>query len=172
MTSILVAGLGNIFHRDDAFGVVVAQELAHLSLPMGVRVQEFGIRGIDLAFALLDGYDVTILIDTTARGNAPGTLYTIEPDLGRLPVAHRPAMDSHELDPLAVLHAAQRMGAQLGRIVLVGCEPSDLDGSETGLMGLTDPVQAAVAPAVEIVLHLISSLAGNKQSEYQEEVSR
>src|ERR1043165_4095819 len=79
---ILVAGLGNVFLGDDAFGVVVAQRLHSRALPAGVDVADFGIRGIDLAYSLPD-YDAAVLIDTTARGGAPGTLYVIEPEVGQ-----------------------------------------------------------------------------------------
>ncbi|MGH7848434.1 MAG: hydrogenase maturation protease, partial [Candidatus Binatia bacterium] len=72
---ILVAGIGNIFLGDDGFGVEVARELAKRKLPESVRVVDFGIRGFDLAYALLDGYDLTILVDAAPRGGLPGTLY-------------------------------------------------------------------------------------------------
>src|SRR5882672_1813652 len=81
---ILVAGIGNIFLGDDAFGSEVARKLQQCSLPKDVRVVDFGIRGFDLAYALLDGHEVTILVDATPRGGEPGTLYTIEPDLSEL----------------------------------------------------------------------------------------
>src|SRR6516225_7125141 len=79
---ILVAGIGNIFLGDDAFGVEVARRLAARPQPDGVRVADFGIRGIDLTYALLDGYETVILVDATPRGGQPGTLYVIEPDVG------------------------------------------------------------------------------------------
>src|ERR1051325_7107702 len=82
--SLLVAGIGNIFMGDDAFGCEVARRLSARTLPAGVRVVDFGIRGFDLAYAIMDGPDVTVLVDATPRGGAPGTVYTIEPDLNDL----------------------------------------------------------------------------------------
>ena len=81
---ILVAGIGNIFMGDDAFGVEVARRLSQRTLPAGVRVSDFGIRGFDLAYALQDGYETTILIDACPRGEEPGTLFVVEPDLAEI----------------------------------------------------------------------------------------
>ncbi len=82
---ILIAGIGNIFLGDDAFGVEVVRRLSRSArkLPDEVRIVDFGIRGFDLAYALMEGYEVAILVDATPRGGVPGTLYTIEPDLQR-----------------------------------------------------------------------------------------
>jgi hydrogenase maturation protease len=109
---VLIAGIGNIFHGDDAFGVEVAARLARRSLPAEARVVDFGIRGFDLAYALLDGYDVTILVDTTARGGAPGTLYTIEIDPNAPSGLDEPRIDvaTHGMNPMRVLQMAQTMG--------------------------------------------------------------
>ena len=80
---ILIAGIGNIFLGDDAFGVEVARRLVRRRLPDGVRVVDFGIRGLDLTYALLDGYEAVILVDAAPRGGPPGTLYVLEPPAGR-----------------------------------------------------------------------------------------
>ena len=143
---ILVAGIGNIFHGDDAFGVEVANRLFKRTLPPEVRVVDFGIRGFDLAYALLDGYDVTILVDATTRGRAPGSLYTIEIDSnstggldeGQFNVA------THGMNPMRVLQLARSMGGVAGRILLVGCEPETLGSEEEGQMGLSASVAAVV----------------------------
>ena len=81
MSPILVAGIGNIFNGDDGFGVAVAQRMARREPPAGVTIKDFGIRGLDLTYALLDGYAAAVLIDTAQRGEPPGTLYVIEPDV-------------------------------------------------------------------------------------------
>lgn len=156
LPSILVAGIGNIFHGDDSFGVEVIQRLASSSLPGNVRLMDIGIRGVDLAFAMLDGYDAIILIDTTSQGGAPGTLYTMELDPDDLPDGASLA-NSHGLDPAFVLSAAKSMGARFGKLFLVGCEPLVLE-SEDGHIGLSDVVQAAVRPAVDTVQRLLQSL--------------
>jgi|GEM_PF-1757174 len=118
--SILVAGIGNIFLGDDAFGSEVARRLMERELPDEVRVVDFGICGFDLAYALLDGYDVTIFIDATPRGEAPGTLYTIEPDLDEIdePEGEGMMVETHGMNPLKVLSMVKSMGGEFRRILL------------------------------------------------------
>jgi hydrogenase maturation protease len=152
--NILVAGIGNIFQGDDAFGCEVARVLSTRTLPAGVRVVDFGIRGLDLTYALLDRPDLAIFVDAMPRGGEPGTIYTIEPDLENLGTANQ-MPDPHGMDPVRVLGMAKTMGGQLGRILLVGCEPGDL-GGEDGRMGLTEPVSAAIGEAAGIVESLIA----------------
>jgi hydrogenase maturation protease len=154
--SILVAGIGNIFNRDDAFGVWVATKLARASLPENVRVVDFGIRGFDLVLALLDGYDLTIFVDTVSRGGAPGSLYTLEPDLDAIRDCPESggSENAHGLDPLKALAAAKSAGARLGRVLVVGCEPAVLE-DESGRIGLSQQVEAAVDPAVEMIRSLV-----------------
>lgn len=156
--SVLVAGIGNIFHRDDAFGVSVAARLANNPLPGNVRVVDFGIRGFDLVLALLDGYDLTIFVDAVSRGGAPGTLYTIEPDLAAIEGASESGTyeNAHGLDPVRVLATAKSAGARLGRVVVVGCEPATLE-DETGRIGLSDEVEAAIDPAIEMIRSLLDT---------------
>ena len=154
---ILVAGIGNIFHGDDGFGVEVAQRLLRRPQPNGVRVVDFGIRGLDLAYALMDGYEVAILIDATQRGEVPGTLNSVELDLSDLDdlAPDSFAVDTHGMNPMRVLRMVKSLGGELGRILLVGCEPATL-GPEEGLMGLSEIVMAAVDPAVEMVERLVT----------------
>src|SRR6185295_1356137 len=157
--SILIAGVGNIFMGDDAFGVEVVQRLSARKLPDGVQVRDFGIRGFDLAYALMEDQDVTILVDATPRGGEPGTIYTIEPDLSELEGApvDQMAVETHGMNPMKVLAMVKAMNGELGRILLVGCEPATL-GPEEGLMGLSEPVEAAVDKAVEIVESLAARI--------------
>ena len=159
---ILVAGIGNIFMGDDAFGVEVARELAQRNLPAGVRVGDFGIRGFDLAYALQDGYETTILIDAYPHGDVPGTLYVVEPDLASLGAeqAESADVDAHAMDPVKILRLAASMGGPLKRVLLVGCEPATL-GPDEGLMGLSEPVKGSLAEAVKLVEAVIDKvLAG------------
>lgn len=153
--SILVACIGNIFQGDDAFGCEVAKVLAQRITDDNVRIVDFGIRGFDLTWALADAPDLTILVDAVSRGDEPGTLYTIEPDLDALDSESPQTVDAHSMDPMAVLQAAKSFGGRLGRILLVGCEPGDLGGAE-GRMGLTPPVSAAIEEAATMVESLIS----------------
>jgi hydrogenase maturation protease len=155
-TRVLIAGIGNSFLGDDAFGSEVARRLQARHCPAGVRVVDFGIRGFDLAYALCDGNDLTVLIDATPRGGAPGTIYVIEPDLSELADDSRSAalVDAHSLDPMQVLRMAHAQGAALQGIVLLGCEPADLGGDE-GRLGLSDPVAAAIDEALDVVTSLV-----------------
>ena len=157
--TILVAGIGNIFLGDDAFGVEVARRMAGLDLPASVRVADFGIRGFDLAYALQDGYETTILVDACPHGEAPGTLYVIEPDLKALdgPDAAPATVEAHAMNPMNVLRMAKAMNIEIKNVLLVGCEPETLGGEE-GQMGLSAPVEAAVDEAVKLVESLVNRI--------------
>jgi hydrogenase maturation protease len=154
---ILVAGIGNIFLGDDAFGVEVVRELISSGLPETVNVVDFGIRGYDLAYAIMDGYAATILVDATARGNPPGTLYLIEPDQAELSKLEAEVPDGHSLGPVQVLRLVQSLGGEIARLYLVGCEPAVLE-TEDGQIGLSEPVQAAVPHAVDMIHTLINDI--------------
>jgi hydrogenase maturation protease len=138
--------------------VEVARRLSGRELPSTVRVTDFGIRGYDLAYALLDGYDTTILVDACPRGQPAGTLYVIEPDLGDLGgfEEQQGAVEAHSMNPLNVLRLSSSMGP-LKRVLLVGCEPETL-GPEEGQMGLSESVEAAVDEAVKLVESLIGKI--------------
>jgi hydrogenase maturation protease len=156
---IFIAGIGNIFLGDDAFGSEVARRLQQRELPDDVRVVDFGIRGFDLAYALLEGYEVTILIDATPRGGKPGTLYTIQPDLSRLDEegSITPLVDAHDLNPMKVLSMVKSLGGNFGRILLLGCEPSPLT-SDDGQLGMSEPVEQAVEEAVAVIESLVTNI--------------
>lgn len=162
MTGILVAGIGNIFKGDDAFGCEVAKRLAARALPAGVTVIDFGIRGIDLTYALLDGYRAAILVDTVARGGTPGDVYLIEPEpLDDDPDPQDLMMSGHDLDPARVLRLVHAMGGACERILLIGCEPLTFGDEHDGAMGLSAPVAAAIATAASMVEALLENeLAG------------
>ena len=153
MPRILVAGVGNIFRGDDAFGVEVVRTLAARGLPNDVRVVDFGIRGHDLAYALLDGYDGAVLIDAARRGGRPGTLYLIEPDAR--PASPLTGLDSHSVCLPAVFELVRLMNGRLPPMRLIGCEPQTLGTEQDGAMGLSEPVAAAVEPAADLVARLI-----------------
>lgn len=157
---MLIAGIGNIFLGDDGFGVEVAKRLSGVKLPQGVRVADFGIRGLDLSYALQDGYETTILIDACPRGGEPGTVYVVEPDLKDLGSAESQgaaAIETHGMDPIKVLRLAAAMGGPLKRVLLVGCEPATL-GGEDGHMGLSEPVEKAVDEAVKRIEALVTQI--------------
>jgi hydrogenase maturation protease len=155
--SILVAGIGNVFMGDDGFGVAVAERLARRRLPEGVRVEDFGIRGIDLVHALQDDPDVAILVDALPGEAEPGTLTVLEPDVGD----DEPAgVEPHAMDPVSVLRTARRLGASPGRTLIVGCEPLvRMTGDEPDVvMELSPPVAGAVEEAVALVESLLAEL--------------
>jgi hydrogenase maturation protease len=158
MNRILIAGMGNIFLGDDAFGVEVVRELPHHTLPSEVRVVDFGIRGYDLAYALGDDYDAAILVDATPRGEDPGTLYLIEPDLSELGRLDHASVDAHSLGPVRVLQMAEALGGHPPRLYLIGCEPGELNSGD-GHMGLSEAVAAAVPKAVEMIEALLKELS-------------
>jgi len=159
---ILVAGIGNVFLGDDAFGVEVAQRLAQRSLPDEVRVVDFGIRSLDLAYALTDGYETVILVDAVPRGGVPGTVYLITPEAAdpSPSAGPDPIFEMHALDPAKVLRLAAAMSGQVRRLFLVGCEPAPTDDTLDMHLGLSKPVQAAVDEGVRLVESLIDSLLG------------
>jgi len=151
---VLVAGIGNIFLGDDGFGVEVVSRWLRDKPPVeGAKVADFGIRGVHLAYELLDGYDTLILVDAVSRGEAPGTMYVIEHETEGGP-GEGPVVDAHSLDPAAVLVMLAGLGGTVGRVLVVGCEPASL---EEGI-GLSPPVVAAVDHGVAMVDELLEEV--------------
>jgi hydrogenase maturation protease len=147
--AVLVAGIGNLFLGDDAFGVEVLRRLSQRPLPKDVHAVDFGIRGVDLAYALLESWDAAILVDATPRGGEPGTLYVVEPATGG-----PPSIEAHAMDPVRVLSFARELGQVPPILRVVGCEPVSV---EEGI-GLSPPVEAAVEPAIAKIEQLLSEL--------------
>ncbi|MEU5993890.1 hydrogenase maturation protease [Spirillospora sp. NPDC047418] len=152
---VLVAGIGNVFHGDDGFGVEVVRRLRRRPVPDGVDVTDFGIRGVDLMCALGDGHRTAILVGAAARGDAPGTVSVAEPDpdSGGFGGAR---VDAHGLDPARVLRLARENGPVPPRILLVACEPSAQAADATWEMDLSAPVGAAVGETVRLIERLIA----------------
>lgn len=155
---LLIVGIGNVFLGDDGFGVEVVRRLAAQPLPEGVRVADFGVRGLHLAFELLDHPgDTTILVDATQRGGDPGTVYLIEPDLAQLADLAAPGegaagmADAHAMTPEAVFSLLRTLGGTPGRVLIVGCEPLCCEEE----MGLSPPVERAVDEAVALILEVV-----------------
>ena len=167
MNPVLVAGIGNTFHGDDGFGVAVAQRLALASLPDGVDVVEFGIRGLDLAFALTGGYRLAVLIDTVQRGESPGTLYVIEPQCPEIE-AQDGALSPHQIDPASVLRMTRLLGGACAQVMLIGCEPASFGDAEEGHVGLSDEVAAAIERAAAIAAELIDEWLRQDSMQQQE----
>ena len=159
---VLIAGIGNIFQGDDAFGVEVARRLLAGGSVTSAEVRDFGIRGIDLVFAFLDGYDLVVLVDAVSRCCDPGTVFVIEPDLSGFeestPADIAAAMlDGHSLYPLQVLGQATRMGARFGKVIVVGCEPASIEENAD----LSPQVEAAIEPAISKIMFLVNEFFDN-----------
>ena len=154
---ILVAGVGNVFLRDDAFGVEVVRLLAERPQPPGVQIRDYGIRGVHLAYELLNGYDLFVLVDAAPRGEEPGTVTVLEVDAPG-PEA-QPVIDAHSLTPDAIFGLLSALGGHPGRSMVVACEPADVDAG----MGLSGPVQAALPHAVRAVEEILAGTAAAGQ---------
>jgi hydrogenase maturation protease len=162
---VLVAGIGNVFLGDDGFGPEVARRLAaDGDLPDGVEVADIGIRGVHLAYELLDGCELLIMVDASPRGGEPGSVYVIEPGRAQAGPAHvdpsaafggDPLIDAHGMEPESVLALVETLGGSVGRVLVVGCEPA----SVTERMGLSEPVSRAVEPAARVVRELLEEAA-------------
>jgi hydrogenase maturation protease len=147
---ILVAGVGNVFLGDDAFGVEVVRLLVERPQPPGVQIRDYGIRGVHLVYELLDGYDLFVLVDAAPRGEAPGTVSVLEVELPS-PQA-QPVIDAHSLTPDAIFGLLSSLGGHSGRNLVVACEPAEVDAG----MGLTDPVREALPHAVRAVEEILA----------------
>ncbi len=159
MTRVLIAGVGNVFLRDDGFGVEVAARLAREPWPEGVVVRDVGVRALLLAYDLLEPPDLLVIVDLASRGEVPGTLYVIEPTQGEL----APSMNSagpHGMDLASVVGAVESLGGTMPRTRIVGCEPAEIDEG----MGLSAPVSASVHRAVELVRRLVREELGGLES--------
>jgi hydrogenase maturation protease len=159
---ILVAGVGNIFFGDDAFGVEMVQRLRSTPLPPEVTLADFGIRSFDLAYAIADGYDVIILLDAISRGQSPGTVSLVEPEVQGFGNAGQP-LDAHSANPQRALQMVSSLGGQLGSLYLIGCEPAVLE-TEDGRIGLSKQVEAAIPNAIQMLLTLLEELLSAKQN--------
>jgi hydrogenase maturation protease len=148
---VLVAGIGNVFRTDDGFGPAVARRLVEAGpLPAGVRVVDYGIRGMHLAYDLLEGYDELVILDAAPRGGRPGDVVVLEVGEGDFGTGE---FDGHGMEPTAVLSSLGSLGGRLPRTYVVGCEPADIDEG----IGLSPSVAAAVDPAVDAVLRLLAT---------------
>jgi hydrogenase maturation protease len=156
---ILIAGVGNVFLGDDAFGVEVVRRLTERPLPAGVVIRDFGIRGFDLACALQDGYEAAILLDACARGGPPGALLVIEPEAdANEPATPVPGLEMHHLDLGSVFRLVRAMGGRLPCLRLIGCEPASLESENESVPCLSEAVRAAVPRAVALVEALTAEL--------------
>lgn len=148
---ILVAGVGNVLRGDDGFGPAVVERLG--PLPGTVDIVETGIGGVALLQELMTGYDGLVLVDAVDQGGAPGTVFAIEPDVGE--AVHVP--DVHLANPERVLSMAKAMGCLPDRVLIVGCQPEEMDDLGAGL---SPRVEHAVALAVTRVEETVRDWCG------------
>jgi hydrogenase maturation protease len=154
---ILVAGVGNAWLQDDAFGGECARRLEEAGTPPGVTVMDFGTGGLDLAYELMRGYDALVLLDASRHGGEPGTLYVLEPELSDYAgaIEDGETISPHAMDPGSMLRFVNAIGGFSGKVVVIGCEPGEV---ETIGLGLTPPVEAAVDRALALVGETIAGL--------------
>lgn len=158
--SILIACIGNIFLGDDGFGVEVARSLLARALPEEVFVRDFGIRGFDLAYALLEPWHTVLMVDAMHRSEAPGTLFVIQPDISETNPLDSEGfnLSPHGMDPVRVLRLAASFGSIQPHVLLVGCEPQDFGDEFEGRIGLSIPVKAAVDAASNLIEELVTTI--------------
>ncbi len=157
LRSILIAGVGNAWLRDDGFGGEVARRLSELELPAGVSVMDAGTGGLDLAYEVMRGYDALVILDVSPQGGEPGTLYVMEPDEEGVAggIEDGDVINPHAMDPQTVLRFVKSVGAWPGKVVVIACEPEEV--SEMG-WGLSERVQGAVQRAMSLVLETVEDL--------------
>ena len=157
LRSVLIAGVGNAWLRDDGFGGEVARRLSERKLPDGCSVMDAGTGGLDLAYEVMRGYDGLVLLDVSKQGGEPGTLYVMEPDEESVPGAidDGDVINPHGMDPQTMLRFVKSVGAWPGKVVVIACEPADVE--EMG-WGLTDRVKAAVDRAVDLVFETVAEM--------------
>ena len=154
---ILVAGIGNAWLKDDGFGGAVAERLSKRELPAEAAVFDFGTGGLDLAYEVMRGYDGLILIDVSRQGGEPGTLYVMEANEDEVEAGLEDGqvINPHAMDPQTVLRFVKSLGAWPGKVVVIACEPTEVE--EMG-MGLSPAVEVAVEGAIDLVLGTIEEL--------------
>jgi len=154
---VMIAGIGNMFMKDDGFGSAVVKRIINKKFPEGVEVKDFGTGGLKLAYDLMKGYDGLIFLDASARGKTPGTLYVIEPDENDFSsnLEEGGPIDPHDADPATVLRFVKSMGAWPGKVFVVACEPESVDEFE---IGLSEPVNIAIDKAIEIIDEIVQDI--------------
>jgi hydrogenase maturation protease len=149
---VLVAGIGNVFLGDDGFGVEVVRRLDAAAIPADVDVADFGIRGVHLAYELLcDRYHTLVLVDAVPLDAEPGTIAVLAATSRlhdtSLEEHAQGVVDAHSMSPDVVLTALHRLGGDIDRVLVVGCQP----GTLAPQMGLSPAVENAVDEAVDLL---------------------
>lgn len=162
---ILVAGVGNIFLGDDGFGSEVAHQLVvQAGTEIGhddVRVVDYGIGGMHLAYDLLDAWDALVLVDAIPGRGTPGMLHVFQADHDG--ECGATGLDAHSMDPQTVFASLRALGGNPPYTVIVGCEA----GSVEEHLGLSEPVAAAVPRAVRAVHRIVDALQTSAPAEQE-----
>jgi len=159
MSRVLVACVGNLFLGDDGFGPEVARALLERGGAPDVEVRDFGIRAMDLWFAL-EKTERAVVVDVVRRGAAPGTLFVLEPEAGD---SSMETLHPHDATAAHVLRWAADQRAKGGcprALRLVGCEAESF-GDDEGRLGLSEPVTRALERAADLVLEVARELGGS-----------
>ena len=154
---VLIAGVGNAWLRDDGFGGEVARRLQQRELPRGTAVMDAGTGGLDLAYEVMRGYDALLILDVSRQGGAPGTLYVMEPDERSVEagIEDGEVINPHGMDPQTVLRFVRSVGAWPARVIVIACEPAEVEAMG---FGLSEQVDSAVDAAVELVMETVNEL--------------
>jgi hydrogenase maturation protease len=154
---VMIAGVGNMFLKDDGFGSAVVKKMLDKKFPEGVEVKDFGTGGLKLAYDLMKGYDGLILLDASSRGEKPGTLYVIKPDENDISpdLEQGGPIDPHGADPVTVLRFVKSIGSWPAKVLIVACEPENVEDYE---IGLSQSVSAAIDKAIEMVEDIIKEI--------------
>lgn len=154
---VMIAGVGNIFLKDDGFGSAVIKRINAKEFGEEIEIKDFGIGGLKLAYDLMKGYDALILIDASQRGEEPGTLYVLEPEEKEVEsdLEQGGPIDPHGADPATILRFVKALGAWPGRVIIIACEPDTVEDFQ---IGLSKQVNAAVDKAMELVKEIISEV--------------
>ena len=159
---VMIAGVGNMFMKDDGFGVEVVKKMRDKVFPEGVELKDFGTGGLKLAYDLMNGYDGLILLDASPRGGKPGTLYVIEAKESDVSgdLENGGPIDPHGGDPITVLRFVKSVGSWPGKVMIVACEPEQTGDFE---IGLSEPVQASLDQAVILVEEILHDIYHDKK---------
>ena len=159
---VMIAGIGNMFMKDDGFGSAVVKRMIDKKFPEGVEVRDFGTSGLKLAYDLMKGYDGLIFLDASARGEKPGTLYLIEPNENdfSIDLEEGGPIDPHGADPVTVLRFVKSIGSWPAKVFVIACEPESVDDFE---IGLSEPVNSAISQAIEMVEEIINEIYSVKK---------
>ncbi|MGW1737656.1 hydrogenase maturation protease [Nocardia sp. NPDC001965] len=152
---VLVAGIGNFFLGDDGFGSEVVRRLRCADEPR-VRVVDYGIRGMHLAYDLLDDWAALVLVDAVPDRGTPGRVEVLRAETGDTAAG---GLDAHAMNPAAVFAGVRALGGTVPPTVIVGCQVESVDER----IGLSVPVANAVDAAAQAVQRVVADLLRSRQ---------